>query len=84
MDHLLQTTAKIAELGVAQAGGYPNWDERLINITELRRMIGSPATSTVYRWVHAGILPPAIKIGPNRVGWKISSIRQFIEQRAAA
>ena len=39
---------------------------------------------TIYVWRRRGILPPAVKLGPNVIAWSPESIAEFERQRASA
>ena len=41
----------------------------------------SPAT--LWRWCQSGLLPEPIRLGPNRVGWPVDEIEDWIERRRA-
>ena len=36
---------------------------------------------TIQRWRHDGVLPPAIRLGPNAVGWRRSDIIEWLASR---
>ncbi len=38
----------------------------------------------IWRLEQAGTFPKRIKLGPNRVGWLLSEVEQWIEERAQA
>ena len=52
-------------------------------LKELARICGVSRT-TVYNWRRAGLLPPAIKLGPNSVGFLSDQIQAFIASRPLA
>jgi prophage regulatory protein len=38
--------------------------------------------STLWRWVAEGLFPRPIKLGPRVTAWKVSSLREWMAQRA--
>jgi prophage regulatory protein len=69
-----QTSARQIDIG-------PRPLDRLLSIKELRPLIGSPSISTIYRWVASGQFPAPLKIGPNRVAWKVSAIEAWTKSK---
>jgi prophage regulatory protein len=56
--------------------------ERLIDAKELREVVPySPVE--IWRKEKSGQFPRRIKIGPNRVAWKLSEVLAWVDQRAA-
>lgn len=55
--------------------------DRLIRWPELKSLIGNPSYVTVWRWIRKGSFPKALKLGPNSIGWKYSSVKNWIETR---
>ncbi|KIP14211.1 AlpA family transcriptional regulator [Burkholderia ubonensis] len=55
-------------------------------LTILRRKQVEAATglsrSTIYSRIKAGTFPPAVQLGPRSVGWRLSSIEQFLADPA--
>lgn len=39
---------------------------------------------TVYAWVKAGILPEPVAFGPRMRGWKLSTLRQWLDSQATS
>lgn len=39
--------------------------------------------ATLYRWAHAGILPPPSKFGPRASGWLESALDRWLAERGA-
>ena len=56
--------------------------DRIIRVSELVGLF-SISRSTVYAWIKAGLLPPAMKLGPRIVGWPLSTIKAFLAARAS-
>jgi len=58
-------------------------------LLRLPRIIGNPsanippmipvARSTWFKWVKAGIAPPAVRLGPRAVAWRKSDITAFMQ-----
>ena len=44
----------------------------------------SVSSTTLYEWVHKGLLPAPIKLGPRASGWRQSTLDAFIARRQAA
>jgi prophage regulatory protein len=56
---------------------------RIIREPETLAMVGvSPVT--LWRWEKAGKFPKRLKIGPRAMGWKLSDIENWIEQKNEA
>ena len=61
----------------------PDLPDRLIDAKELHRLIPVSAM-TIWRWERDQRFPARIKIGPNRVAWRLSEVLLFIEEKADA
>ncbi|PPD07077.1 MAG: DNA-binding protein [Hyphomicrobium sp.] len=57
--------------------------DRLLTLQEVR-LATTFGRSTIYRLVDAGDFPRPIKIGPNRIAWKSSSIAEWMAHRPLA
>lgn len=44
---------------------------------ELRHLLGDISHATLWRWSKAGLVPPAVKLGPNRNGRGREAVREF-------
>lgn len=53
--------------------------DRLIRLPELKRLLGSPSTASIYRWLERGLLPRPQRIGVRGVGWRLSEIMAIVE-----
>lgn len=54
--------------------------EHIISASEVSNRIGVSRV-TLWRWENAGEFPLRIKIGPNRVGWRVSEIEDWVSSR---
>ena len=54
-----------------------------LDIIMLSRMLGV-SRSTIYNWRNAQLLPPPIRLGPNRVSWRRGDIEKWSASREAA
>lgn len=57
--------------------------DRLLTMKELVRAT-TLSRASVYRLVEAGQFPRPIRIGPQRIAWKSSSIAEWMAQRTLA
>lgn len=57
----------------------PSAPDRLIRLPELKRLLGSPSTASIYRWLDRGLLPRPQRIGMRGVGWRLSEILAIVE-----
>ena len=55
-------------------------DDSILRPNDVLAMLGV-SRSTLWRWVRAGLLPPAIKLGQRAVGWRRSTIERWLEER---
>ena len=53
---------------------------RIISKRELLELV-SAAYSTIGRWEKVGLFPKRVKLGPNRVGWVLTEVLEWIEQK---
>jgi prophage regulatory protein len=51
--------------------------ERFIRLPELEQLVGFKR-STIYRMVAAKRLPAPIRLGPNTVAWRLSSVQRWM------
>lgn len=63
------------------APSLPSSPDRLIRVKELRKMLGNPSLSTIYRWIAKGILPEPQRLTPRFIGWRASDIVDFLNSR---
>jgi prophage regulatory protein len=65
---------------------YPRYSatqiDPLLDLQEVRAMVGGVSRVSIYNWMNAGTFPKARKIGPRRVGWLASEIVAFINARS--
>ncbi len=57
--------------------------DRLIDAKELHRLI-PVSPMTIWRWERDQRFPARIRIGPNRVAWRLSEILAWIDEKAGA
>ena len=57
--------------------------DRIIDAKERRKMVPY-SEMHIYRLERAGQFPKRIKLGPNRVGWSLHELQDWINQRKAA
>ena len=53
---------------------------KILRRNEVEAMIGL-SKSTIYNLIGQGLFPSQIKLGPRAVGWKVSDIEEWIEDR---
>ncbi len=53
---------------------------KLLRLPQVREYTGL-ATSTIYDHIKKGLLPAPIHIGPRAVGWKLSDLEKWLEER---
>jgi len=78
---ITNVSAKGADAESASVRGPPGGVDRLVSIKETLALVGSPAVSTLYRWIADGSFPKPVQIGPGRVGVKMSAIQAWIASR---
>ena len=61
---------------------HPTSEDRIIDGKELKKLVPfSPMH--IWRMEKAGVFPRRIKIGPNRVGWSLTEVYDWINARKA-
>lgn len=58
-------------------------DTTILRPADVCRML-SISAPTLFRWKKSGILPPAMRLGPNVVGWEKHVIDSWLAERKAA
>lgn len=60
-------------------------DERMLGMAETCRFMGGVTPMTLWRWERDPDLrfPKRIKLGRNRVYWRLSELRAYVARRAA-
>lgn len=58
--------------------------DRIIRPREVRQMLGGIGKSTLWRWVNSGDFPRPIRLGERAVGWKMSTVEEWIRSCPAA
>ncbi len=52
--------------------------DRLIKKAELLELVGA-SYPTIWRWMRDGAFPRSVILGPNRVAWRESEVREWLE-----
>ena len=52
---------------------------RIVRLPELMAMVDIKSRATIYRWIRDGVIPPPLKLGPRNVGWRASTIQDFLD-----
>lgn len=60
-----------------------NPPDRLIDARELRRLV-PVSPMTIWRWERDHRFPARIRIGANRVAWRLSEVLAWIDEKADA
>jgi prophage regulatory protein len=55
----------------------------LLRVSGLMALLGAGRT-TVWRWRHAGLLPPPFQLGPRTVAWRSSEVARWLRDRPLA
>jgi prophage regulatory protein len=53
---------------------------QIITTEELTVRLQADET-TIKRWVKAGSFPPPLRLGPNKIGWRLGVIDQWLKDR---
>ena len=56
----------------------------LLNVKRTREFAGNAGLSTLYSWMAQGIFPKPIKIGANRVAWRLADLEKWRDSRPQA
>ena len=62
----------------------PDDGDRVVGIHDILTKFLPVSTVTFWNMRRRGEFPPAIRIAPNRIGWKLSVVREWISTRPAA
>ena len=54
---------------------------RFLSLPETALWVGV-SKSTVLRWAEAGLFPPKVRLGPNRISWDLHALERWAEERA--
>ena len=57
-------------------------EDRIIPVTERRQLVPY-SDMHIWRMEKAGTFPRRIRLGPNRVGWSLQEVRDWINARKA-
>jgi predicted DNA-binding transcriptional regulator AlpA len=71
-----------SQFSEADAGEYQM--ERLLPKREVRRLLGDPSDTTLWRMCKSGRFPAPVGISPGRKGWPESKVQAWIAERIAA
>ena len=55
---------------------------RFLALKEVQRLTGNLSRSTIWRWQREGLFPRSRRLGPNRVGWLLSEIETWLQEKA--
>ena len=58
--------------------------DRLIAFNKVQELVGGISQPTIWRMRRAGTFPQPVKISPNRIAWRESDVRAWIDSRASA
>ena len=60
-------------------------DDSLVRLSSILAPHGPVPVSraTWFVWRNAGIAPPAIRLGPNTVGYRVGDVKALVQQSAA-
>lgn len=61
----------------------PSDHHQIISIADTAALL-TVSKTTVYNYINAGLLPAPLRLGPRRVGYRLSDIRDWLDARAAA
>jgi predicted DNA-binding transcriptional regulator AlpA len=56
----------------------------LFNVKRTRQFAGEIGTATLYKWMSEGSFPKPIRIGANRVAWRLSDLEAWRDSRPRA
>ena len=57
--------------------------DEIVRLPEARAMFGSPAISTIYRWIDEGRFPRQIKLGARAIGFSRRELDECLERMKA-
>jgi prophage regulatory protein len=80
---LVATAAKDKKTRTTMPSTPTNQTDRILRPREAAAKLGCDR-STLYRWVKAGILKKAIRVGIESTGWRESDLDAFLAEREAA
>ena len=55
---------------------------RFLSLKEVQRLTGNLSRSTIWRWQQQGLFPRSRRLGPHRVGWLLSEIENWLQEKA--
>lgn len=73
----LKEAASAADLGTSPIA----FEHGFAKVNEALAVAGDPSISTLYRWIHNGIFPRPVQLGPHRVGWRRSDLARWAASR---
>ena len=57
-------------------------EQHMLRLPAVLKIVGI-SRATIYRWIEAGNFPAPIRLGPNSVAWKSTTIYEWLDTRAA-
>lgn len=57
-------------------------EQRMLRMPAVLKIVGI-SRATIYRWIEAGNFPAPIRLGPNSVAWKSTTIDEWLDARTA-
>ncbi len=66
-----------------EATAPPQTSDRIINEPECKKTTNLSRT-TRWRLMRKGLFPQKVRLSPNRTGWKLSQVLDWVEAREAA
>ena len=58
--------------------------DRIVRPKEVRELLGNISKSTLWRWIAKERFPRPMKLGERAVGWRQSTINEWLDSRPAA
>ena len=58
--------------------------DRIVRPREVRELLGNVSKSTLWRWIAKEQFPRPMKLGERAVGWRQSTINEWLDSRPAA
>ena len=58
--------------------------DRVVRPREVRELLGNISKSTLWRWIAKGQFPRPMKLGERAVGWRQSTLNEWLDSRPAA
>jgi predicted DNA-binding transcriptional regulator AlpA len=55
-----------------------------VSVPQLQKFLGGVSRATLYRWIKDELLPAPVQLGPNRIAFLRSEIREALAKRPRA